>query len=198
MKEKIKAELEYFSLKYETRDYFLKLSASLANLYINFFELYNKDFTYNNSTLKETKLDLSQFIINEKDLRYLDYANNDIMLYLDASSYLIADLKGNVTKLVINGKEKTLITKINYQDLLNNLAQKYGLSVPSRALNAINERLYLTSLIYHYAFYLISENKRTKQGYKAGMFKNAYHDIIAISETKLQNLTDSEKNKLSR
>ena len=174
--EEIIERLKEYGEMLETPGFFIILANKLAKSYHEYFteekiqELFNSTFF-----LEASRLPLEKFDPNER--KYLIYPEK-IKIELNDASFEV-NLQNQVEKLNISG--------CSINDHMQELPQVLSLL---RNLNikieeaAWNEELFninLTSLIYQYAFLNLKENvKTTIDSVQAGMFKNAYYNIIEL------------------
>lgn len=164
----------------EGKEYFLELGNHLADTYESYFTDTQIEKLYNPTlSLEATKLYLPRYFFDPKDLAYLQFSELQ-KLIINENTYIIFDLKGQVKEFVI---EKEMQHALNL-NLLNALQILELRSIPINLNELAKEmqKLIVTSLVYNYAFQKLKENSKDKLDImRAGMFKNAYYNIIGLN-----------------
>ena len=181
-KEKIIKELLVYGASIQDYHYFLELGTKLAYTYYNNFEGQNKHFDYQTLYLEKTILNLRRYTFSLKELDFLDYKTK-LTIYLNYRSYMIISLKNYVLKLVINNKVVSLPYKISIEEVMSYFKNK-EIEVK---INETLDNLIRTSYIYSYAYYILEDLSL----FMAGMFKNAYYDLIKLAEN---DISEKQKN----
>ncbi|MBE6154179.1 MAG: hypothetical protein E7163_01205 [Firmicutes bacterium] len=153
--------------------------------YFSWAKLKRMDFN-KLDTFKDTRLDLTKnhtLTVAEKKI----LAFNDVYhLNYDAYTYIAINLKEEVKEIVINSKPKKIICHLDIYNLIENIKEEYGLKIYLEGYLEYRKELYVKSLIYNYIYCLLLKDSATEYDYAvAGMFKNAYFDIISIYENTL-------------
>lgn len=189
-KEIIKEELLKFGNLIQDKDYFLKLGNRLSNLYLNNFKSKKNNINFRDLRLEDTILELEKYIIVPRDYYYLKFEMIN-KLKLAPRSCIEFDLKGLVTSLWIRGVEKKVPYGTTLEEILSFVKDKYHFKELDVNVKMVYDKLYLTSLIYNYAFKKIEE----KDAFIAGMFRNAYYDLLLVAEKNIfrQNNLDEIK-----
>lgn len=171
-------------------DYYLNVALVLAKTYYNYFtlELINDFFNNINSisTKNATKLPLDKFVFKESYINYLEYSE---LITLKGKTFLIKfNLKGQVQEFYINNIS-VISNNIDILDALQILTEK-NLSINYEKIYNYFHELYIISLIYNYAYETLKNKAKSETDYiRAGMFKNAYYNIIdLINQNWLKNL----------
>lgn len=167
-------------------NYFLNIANLLANLYDKNFsnsklkKIFHSSNNRENS-IKDMRLDLTSLNLPLNSERYLEFPEK-FTLKFDDSSYIIINLKGLVEEFIIDGHPTYFRHQLNISEayeLLDTGSYNYDKNSYFEFLYS----LYTTSLIYKYAYLTLESQARDKNSYtKAGMFKNAYFDIIELCE----------------
>ena len=122
---------------------------------------------------------MPRYFFDPKDVAYLQFSELQ-KLIINENTYIIFDLKGQVKEFVI---EKEMQHALNL-NLLNALQILELRSIPINLNELAKEmqKLIVTSLVYNYAFQKLKENSKDKLDImRAGMFKNAYYNIIGLN-----------------
>ena len=164
------------------------LATKLAVEYKRYFtpsKLYRMNFN-KLDTFNDTKLDLTKNttltiaekkILNFNDIHKLNY---------DHYTYLLVNLKEAVKKLIINSKQINLMYNFNIYDITKFIKENYGIILELNEYEEYKKELYIKSLVYNYTYLLLFNGSKKEHDYViAGMFKNAYFDIISIYENTL-------------
>ena len=160
----------------ETSDFFINLADKLATTYYEYFteekiqELFNSSFYLNSS-----KIPLGKFDLEER--KYLVYKEK-IKIELNGADFEV-NLQNQVEKLNIHG----CAIDDPVQDLpqVLSILQSLNIKIEEMSWNEDLSRLYLSSLIYQYAYLQLKENVKTSiDSIRTGMFKNAYYNIIEL------------------
>ena len=157
--------------------YFLKLGNRLANLYIRHFKNIINNIDFNNLRLEETILDFDQYILIPEDEKYLKFKPIN-RLVLAPNSYIEFDLRFMVTDLCLYKVRRKIAYNMTLEEALNIIRANYKFKSLELNLKLVMDKLYLISLAYGYTYDLLEE----KNVFMAGMFKNAYYDIIMLGE----------------
>jgi len=182
--EEIENELIKLGTDINNSDCFLKLANTLANYYDNSFP--NKKlkslFQSSNSSddsIKNMRVDLANLPLSNKE--HLEFSDKFI-LKLDDSSYIVINLKGITEEVVLNGERVYFNHRLNVSEIYE-LLDAVPYTYDKNSYFDFLYSLYITSLIYKYAYFILESKATDKNGYtKAGMFKNAYFDIIELCE----------------
>jgi len=182
--EEIENELIKLGTDINNPDCFLKLANTLANYYDNSFP--NKKlkslFQSSNSSddsIKNMRVDLANLPLSNKE--HLEFSDKFI-LKLDDSSYIVINLKGITEEVVLNGERIYFNHQLNVSEIYE-LLDAVPYTYDKNSYFDFLYSLYITSLIYKYAYFILESKATDKNGYtKAGMFKNAYFDIIELCE----------------
>jgi len=137
-------------------------------------------------TFNETKLDLTKnTVLSVAEKKILNF--NDIhKLNYDHYTYLLVNLKEEVKKLIINSKQINLIYNFNIYDITEFIKENYGIKLDLNEHEEYKKELYIKSLVYNYAYLLLFNGSKKEHDYVvAGMFKNAYFNIISIYKNTL-------------
>lgn len=173
--------LEFYGTELETPEYFTNLSIALANVYYNFFSKEKIESLYEQLlSLENTKLNLTTYFNDPTLLTYLQF-NETIKYQVNENTYIIFALNGQVKEFVING-EKQPILNLDILHAIQFLEFK-KMSIDYSKLMKELRQLLLTSYIYSNAFHELEKIKTDKMDIiRAGMFKNAYYNIIALKD----------------
>lgn len=182
--EEIENELIKLGTDINNPDFFLKLANTLANYYDNSFP--NKKlkslFQSSNSSddsIKNMRVDLANLPLSNKE--HLEFSDKFI-LKLDDSSYVVINLKGITEEVVLNGERIYFNHQLNVSEIYE-LLDAVPYTYDKNSYFDFLYSLYITSLIYKYSYFILESKATDKNGYtKAGMFKNAYFDIIELCE----------------
>lgn len=159
----------------------LYLAEKLAKEYINYFSsLKIKKLKYNKlDTFKTTRLDIiSHKSFSEEEKEILKFQDKH-RFTINRNSYMIINLKGYIIKFIWNNKELIYDHVLTLQELLSNSEIQNSIKINKELINHYHESLYLKSLIYAYAYNILIASAKNDIDYaRAGMFKNAYFDII--------------------
>lgn len=173
--------LEFYGSETETPEYFINLGSTLAKSYYNFFSKERIEALYSEMlSLENTRINLPSFFSTPNTLTYLKF-DEAIKLNINENTYILFALNGQVIEFVING-EKQHITNLDILHAIQILELK---RIPIDYSNLIGEleKLALTSHIYSYAYHELEKIKMDKMDIiRAGMFKNAYYNIIALKD----------------
>lgn len=176
-----KKELIEYGLLKGNKDFYLKIAQTLAKTYYNYFsaELIDKILKMR-PLLEETMLPLDKFVFNVSYIDYLKYSEL-IRFKMLPDSYIIFNLKGQVKEFVINNS-KIYINDIDIIQALQ-ISQEKELSINYSKFYNYMQKMKLISLIYNYAYLILKECAKTELDFaRAGMFKNAYYNIIELNE----------------
>lgn len=159
----------------------LSLAKRIASTYIKHFtkvRIEQLDFS-KIDTKKATRLNLNyQLDFNKGEKELLSFSE-EIKIQINEESFFVVDLKGYVIKFVWNNEEMLFHHIQNINDFLTNMEDQMDVEEIKRYLKKQEEELYIKSLIYKYAYILLEEQAKSNIDYaRAGMFKNAYFDII--------------------
>ncbi len=189
-KKVLEKELRKYGRIISDERYFLKAGERLAGLYIRHFKNIYKNIDFRNLELKETILNFEQYILIPEDEKYLkfDYINR---IVLAPSSYIEIDLKFNVINLCIRGTNRKMPDKTTLEEIVYFIREKYNFKALDINLKATLDKLLLTSLIYNYTFKILEE----KDMFIAGMFKNAYYDLLMVRERLRTNINEDKKDR---
>lgn len=173
--------LEFYGTELETPEYFTNLSIALANVYYNFFSKEKIESLYEQLlSLENTKLNLTTYFNDPTLLTYLQF-NETIKYQVNENTYIIFALNGQVKEFVING-EKQPILNLDILHAIQFLEFK-KMSIDYSKLMKELRQLLLTSYIYSNAFHELEKIKMDKMDIiRAGMFKNAYYNIITLKD----------------
>ena len=173
--------LEFYGTELETPEYFTNLSIALAKIYYNFFSKEKIESLYEQLlSLENTKLNLTTYFNDPTLLTYLQF-NETIKYQVNENTYIIFALNGVVKEFVIND-EKQPILNLDILHAIQFLEFK-KMSIDYSKLMKELRQLLLTSYIYSNAFHELEKIKTDKMDIiRAGMFKNAYYNIIALKD----------------
>lgn len=173
--------LEFYGTELETPEYFTNLSIALANVYYNFFSKEKIESLYEQLlSLENTKLNLTTYFNDPTLLTYLQF-NETIKYQVNENTYIIFALNGVVKEFVIND-EKQPILNLDILHAIQFLEFK-KMSIDYSKLMKELRQLLLTSYIYSNAFHELEKIKTDKMDIiRAGMFKNAYYNIITLKD----------------
>ncbi len=173
--------LEFYGTELETPEYFTNLSIALANVYYNFFSKEKIESLYEQLlSLENTKLNLTTYFNDPTLLTYLQF-NETIKYQVNENTYIIFALNGVVKEFVIND-EKQPILNLDILHAIQFLEFK-KMSIDYSKLMKELRQLLLTSYIYSNAFHELEKIKMDKMDIiRAGMFKNAYYNIITLKD----------------
>lgn len=164
-----------YGAKYESEEYFINLATDLANLYIKEFSNKKIQNTFKSVTLEATKVDITK-LNDPKKIFYLNVSNDNVV-FLASDISITFNLKMEVLKTVINN-EIAPIANTSFLEALSYLKDT-ELEIDLNALQEKITLLNLQSLIYSYTFGLLQVKSRKKRTLaRAGMFRNAYFEII--------------------
>lgn len=164
-----------YGAKYESEEYFINLATDLANLYIKEFSNKKIQNTFKSVTLEATKVDITK-LNDPKKIFYLNVSNDNVV-FLASDISITFNLKMEVLKTIINN-EIAPIANTSFLDALSYLKDT-ELEIDLNALQEKITLLNLQSLIYSYTFGLLQVKSRKKRTLaRAGMFRNAYFEII--------------------
>ena len=171
--------LEFYGTELETPEYFTNLSIALANVYYNFFSKEKIESLYEQLlSLENTKLNLTTYFNDPTLLTYLQF-NETIKYQVNENTYIIFALNGVVKEFAIND-EKQPILNLDILHAIQILEFKKLVIDDSKLIKEL-QKLALTSHIYSYAYHELEKIKIDKMDIiRAGMFKNAYYNIIAL------------------
>lgn len=189
MKEVYKEKLLEYGIKQGINDFYVELATKLAEQYCQYFCIQKFQYIFYGiiNTNEKTRLPyykLKTFTPEEVD--YLYFEDTEIF-YIKPSlySYIRINLKNEVLNLVIDNKEVFLKKVFTLEEIILYL-KKQNKYIDSEEIENYQEKLYLKSLIYNYAYCIIEENSTLDEEYaRAGMFKNAYYDIMNIYNNSL-------------
>lgn len=164
-----------YGAKYESEEYFINLATDLANLYIKEFSNKKIQNTFKSVTLEATKVDITK-LNDPKKIFYLNVSNDNVV-FLASDISITFNLKMEVLKTVINN-EIAQLANTSFLEVLSYLKDT-ELEIDLNALQEKITLLNLQSLIYSYTFGLLQVKSRKKRTLaRAGMFRNAYFEII--------------------
>lgn len=164
-----------YGAKYESEEYFINLATDLANLYIKEFSNKKIQNMFKSVTLEATKVDITK-LNDPKKIFYLNVSNDNVV-FLASDISITFNLKMEVLKTVINN-EIAPIANTSFLEALSYLKDT-ELEIDLNALQEKITLLNLQSLIYSYTFGLLQVKSRKKRTLaRAGMFRNAYFEII--------------------
>ncbi len=164
-----------YGAKYESEEYFINLATDLANLYIKEFSNKKIQNTFKSVTLEATKVDITK-LNDPKKIFYLNVSNDNVV-FLASDISITFNLKMEVLKTVINN-EIAPIANTSFLEALSYLKDT-ELEIDLNTLQEKITLLNLQSLIYSYTFGLLQVKSRKKRTLaRAGMFRNAYFEII--------------------
>lgn len=164
-----------YGAKYESEEYFINLATDLANLYIKEFSNKKIQNTFKSVTLEATKVDITK-LNDPKKIFYLNVSNDNVV-FLASDISITFNLKMEVLKTVINN-EIAQLANTSFLEALSYLKDT-ELEIDLNALQEKITLLNLQSLIYSYTFGLLQVKSRKKRTLaRAGMFRNAYFEII--------------------
>ena len=173
--------LEFYGTELETPEYFTNLSIALANIYYNFFSKEKIESLYEQLlSLENTKLNLTTYFNDPTLLTYLQF-NETIKYQVNENTYIIFALNGVVKEFVINDEKQPILNL----DILHAIQflEFTKMSIDYSKLMKELRQLLLTSYIYSNAFHELEKIKTDKMDIiRAGMFKNAYYNIIALKD----------------
>lgn len=176
--EYLEENLRKLGLLMNNENYYIDLGKRVAASYQKEFtaSIINHMECIHGSTIHNTRLNIQNFpIFDQKFLTFHD----EYKLYLNQNSYVIVNLKGEVVELVINHKQVLLSKVLYFEDLNDYLKNKIKVTIHQD----FRWDLFIPSLIYQYAYLLLEKNAIQDIDYaRAGMFKNAYFDILEISK----------------
>lgn len=181
-KEKIVEELIRYGEKLETKEYFIVLTSQLASSYYKYFTKGRIMKTLKGGNYNSTIMPLTSISnLDYKSAYYLNYQEH-YTLNIDQSSYIVFDLKGMVKKVVIN-HQKQFLPLIPLEEVLE-ILKKNKIEVDREEIESFKESIYLKSLIYSYATeLLVTKYTDTERLTRAGMFQNAYHNLITFQSS---------------
>ena len=195
--EEIENKLVILGTEINNSNYFLHLAEILVNYYKNIFSKSKVKKILLNSGCRESSLDdmrvnLTDLPLSISDKKYLEFAES-FRINLDEKSYIIIDLKGLVKQAVFGGENEYFavsLSVLELYELLGALSYDFNRNGYFEFLKSLE----VTSLIYRYA-YLSLENESSEkiEITRAGMFRNAYFDIIELSEFLLKNNYSSSR-----
>lgn len=164
-----------YGAKYESEEYFINLATDLANLYIKEFSNKKIQNMFKSVTLEATKVDITK-LNDPKKIFYLNVSNDNVV-FLASDISITFNLKMEVLKTVINN-EIAQLANTSFLEVLSYLRDT-ELEIDLNALQEKITLLNLQSLIYSYTFGLLQVKSRKKRTLaRAGMFRNAYFEII--------------------
>lgn len=164
-----------YGAKYESEEYFINLATDLANLYIKEFSNKKIQNTFKSVTLEATKVDITK-LNDPKKIFYLNVSNDNVV-FLASDISITFNLKMEVLKTIINN-EIAQLANTSFLEALSYLKDT-ELEIDLNALQEKITLLNLQSLIYSYTFGLLQVKSRKKRTLaRAGMFRNAYFEII--------------------
>ncbi len=164
-----------YGAKYESEEYFINLATDLANLYIKEFSNKKIQNMFKSVTLEATKVDITK-LNDPKKIFYLNVSNDNVV-FLASDISITFNLKMEVLKTVINN-EIAQLANTSFLEALSYLKDT-ELEIDLNALQEKITLLNLQSLIYSYTFGLLQVKSRKKRTLaRAGMFRNAYFEII--------------------
>lgn len=180
-KEELRSALEFYGSELETTEYFTNLGSTLAKVYYDFFSKERIENLYSEMfSLNITKLNLASYFSTSDNLIYLEF-DETIKFEVNENMYILFTLNGQVKEFVING-EKQHIVNLDILHAIQILEFKKTLIDYSKLIKEL-QKLVLTSYIYSYAYSELEKIKIDKMDtFRAGMFKNAYFNIIALKD----------------
>ena len=172
--------LEFDGMELETADFFVNLASNLAKMYYNFFSNERIESLYSNLlSLENTKLSLDE-ILNFPNHVYLLF-DEIIRFDISDNTYILFALNGEVKEFVVHG-ENQHTANVSILQAMQILECK-NIILDYSNLRERLQQLVLTSHIYSYAYHELEKIKTEKMDIiRAGMFKNAYYNIIALKE----------------
>ena len=165
----------------------MDLGSTLGDAYADFFKDERIEDLYKQIlSLSKTQINLATYFKHKEGVEYL-FFEETIKFIVNEQTYIVFSLNGNVQEFVIEGSKQHL-TNLNILPALEILMLK-NISVDITPLLTKLQQLILTSHIYNYALNKLEQQISNKMDViRAGMFKNAYYNIIALKNQEYINL----------
>lgn len=159
----------------------MNLGNALGDAYSTYFQNEKIEELYKQALcLSKTKIELTSFFKQREELDYLTF-DERIRFSIDEQTYIIFSLNGYVQEFVIGG-EKQFLTNLDILHAIEILRLR-NIPINLTYLFMKLKQLNLISFVYNYAYAkLTQKNSDQMDIIRAGMFKNAYYNILALKD----------------
>lgn len=190
-REEIKNKLFSLIKEKELTVRLISVSYNLANSYKRkYTSILIKDLVSNYNIINNSRLNLKELTyLSDDELEILDFKDT-FELGFGINSYMVVDLKNKVLEFVINNKKQIYDKIITLDEALEILKNK-DVYVSIDKINNYQNMLLIKSLVYNLTYLnLLNEVSTELDLTRAGLFKNAYFDIMSIAD----NVLNEDKN----
>ena len=159
----------------------MNLGNSLKEAYCSYFQNDKIEELYKQALcLSKTQIELTTYFKRKEELDYLSF-DEKIRFNIDEYTYIIFSLNGFLQEFVINGEKQNLFD-LNLLQALEILRLR-NIPIDLTGLLAQLQQLTLISYVYNYAYSGLEEQIKDRMDIiRAGMFKNAYYNILALKD----------------